>query len=252
MATRAEAASLGTIWLGLKASLGVMHWLVIATTLLVALPEAASPTILQWMVAASGAPVWLLAIPAGVIGGACKGLFFGVAALLLAPRLGLTSFPSPARRTGGWAGWAVIVAVAAMLQYLAVAVATIFLIIPGLIVGCMLFASIPVAALEKVSSAGALSRSSALTQDYRFGIFGIQIVIGIPIVAASIMALVYIGSRAGVGFNESRALPTYTLIVSPIISAVGAILSASTATAYYVRRAIRTSVGAETVAQVFD
>jgi hypothetical protein len=252
MAKRTEAASIGTIWAGIRASIGIIHWLALAAALLVALPEVATPTVQQWTQQLTGAPAWLLAVPVGAVMGSGKGLFVGVAALLLAPRMGLTAFPSPGQRTGGWMGWALIVAVTAILQYLAVALATMFLVIPGIIVGCMLFAALPAVALEKTSAAGALSRSAALTQDYRFGIFGMQLVIGIPVMVISAVALLYIGSRAGVGFSQALGLPAFTMMVSPTLSAVSTMVSTATAVAFYVRRALKTSAGAQSVAAIFD
>jgi hypothetical protein len=52
----------------------------------------------------------------------------------------------------------------------------IALVIPGLIVGCVLYVAVPVSVIEAPGVGGALSRSSALTSGHRWGIFALMVI----------------------------------------------------------------------------
>lgn len=251
MAGSSEAASVGTIWAGFKAAFPALPVLLVAGVALVALPAAGQASIVGWLQDLLRAPPWLLILPVGALLAAFKGLFYGVVALQLAPRMGMTSFIAPGRRTGGWLGWGLILMATAAIQYVLVTLATMFLVIPGLIVNCILFAAVPAAALERINPGEAMSRSSALTQDYRFGIFGLQLLLGIPMVAA--LLLVRLGVAVGTGADfMTMTSPIVDMALEPAISTVYTLAMATLCIAFYVRRAMRTSAGAQSVAEVFS
>ncbi len=82
--------------------------------------------------------------------------------------------------------------------------ATLFIIIPGVIVFVMLFACLQVAATEKRSVIGSLARSVDLTKGNRWRVFAIFLIsfliVGIPLVAIGFVSAL-IGSDADMAFQ---------------------------------------------------
>lgn len=247
-----DAVSIETVGLGLKTLLPSLPALLVADVLLVGLPTWAQQAYMGDLMRLTGWPTWSLPILGGMVLTLCKALFWGLVALQLAPRLGLNLFVRPAERQGGWFGWSACLLGAAFLQYLALVAGSLLLVIPGIILGCVLFLSLPVAALERVGPGEALSRSRALTKDNRMGIFGVQLLVTVPLFIANIAATTIIGSQTGTGFLAGMSSPIYLKWYAPVASLIYNPVIATAAVSIYVRLALKTSAGARSLAQVFD
>jgi hypothetical protein len=67
----------------------------------------------------------------------------------------------------------------ALLNGLLTGLAAILLLIPGIMVFCMLYVSVPVCVIEKLGVFDSLSRSAVLTKGYRWQIFGLLALVSI-------------------------------------------------------------------------
>ena len=67
----------------------------------------------------------------------------------------------------------------ALLGYFLVGLASILLLIPGIVVLCMFYVAIPVAVVERMGASDALSRSKALTAGHKMTIFGLTLLSGL-------------------------------------------------------------------------
>ncbi len=132
-----------------------------------------------------------------------------------------------------------------ILAGLAVGLASILLVIPGLIVMTMLWVAIPAAVIEKPGVIGSLSRSADLTKGYRWQIFGIIVILTVvTLVAAFAIAFAIIVSDAG-----PTILVLGNLIITAFFTALGAVISA---VGYHDLRVVKEGVGIEEIAAVFD
>ncbi len=142
------------------------------------------------------------------------------------------------RRAGALAfvviGVAIVSAVAKIL-------ATLLLIVPGLIVATMLWVAVPVAVVERPGVIGSLSRSAVLTKGNRWGVFGIMLLIGIGNWVASYLVERIVGAGAPGAF--------VSWIVAAAITAYAASV---TAVGYCTLRFAKEGVGIEEIAKVFD
>ncbi|MDQ0464144.1 hypothetical protein QO010_001915 [Caulobacter ginsengisoli] len=249
MSAASEPLSTQNIGEALRQTAPLLPRLILAGLLLVVAPEWPLDTASGYLVQA-GMPVWLSGIANVLAKGGLQGLYVGVVAILLAPRLGLVAAVKPVDRHAGWIGWIAVVLVAGVLKTLIISMGLILLVIPGVIANCMLFIVLPVAALERRDPGEAITRSRELTRDYRFGIFGVLLVLGIAVTVFGFAGMVGFGGMSG--FQEARLQPGYSYGYEPLINLVYATLLAVLQTSFYVRRALRTSAGAQSVAAVFD
>jgi hypothetical protein len=233
----------------LRQTVPLLPRLIPAALLLITAPALYSVVATDFLVRI-GWPYWVVNILDGLAEGSFQGLYVGIIAVLLAPRLGLIATVKPVDRSAGWIGWISILLFAGLLKTIVVSVGFVLLLIPGIIASCMLFAALPVAALERRDPSGALSRSRALTQDYRFGIFGVLLVFGIAIGVVGFAGMIAFGG--GKGFRAADLQPAYRYGYLPLINVIFYTLLGVLQTNFYVRRALRTSAGAQSVAAVFD
>ncbi len=126
-----------------------------------------------------------------------------------------------------------------------IAGATYYFIIPGLMVSCVLYLVIPVAVIEGAGVADALNRSTYLTREYRWPIFGAWLIIG-GLGGAALWGL----DR----FTDDETISLELMVAAPFaIAALWALFMAACSTVVYVDlRRIKESLGIEDIADLFD
>jgi hypothetical protein len=131
-------------------------------------------------------------------------------------------------------GVGILVGLAMMLGFL-------LLVVPGVIIGCMLYVAIPACVIEKLGVTASMSRSSALTKGYRWQIFGLfLLVMVISFVGAFVLAR--IGGAGLIG-------QTLTFAWQVVLTAFSAVLSA---VIYHDLRVAKEGIDLDTLANVFD
>lgn len=124
---------------------------------------------------------------------------------------------------------------------LATGLGFLLLVVPGIIIGCMLYVAIPACVIEKIGVTASMSRSVALTKGYRWQIFGLfLLVVVIALVGALVLARI-----GGAGF-VGQTLTFAWQVVSTAFSAVLA------AVIYHDLRAAKEGIDLDTLASVFD
>jgi hypothetical protein len=130
-----------------------------------------------------------------------------------------------------------------LLVGLCILIGFVLLIVPGLVVMCMLWVSVPVAVIEKPGVSASLSRSSALTRGSRWSIFVILLLIGILQGVAGFLI-------------QTTLLDTGTVyvLVSFLVGNVlgGSLLAVVNAVGYWLLRSRKEGASIEDLARVFD
>jgi hypothetical protein len=129
----------------------------------------------------------------------------------------------------------------ALLGGLLTGLASILLIVPGLIVLCMLYVSIPVCVIEKPGVVASLSRSALLTKGYRWQIFGLLALVGIVNIIVQIV-LALLGRLTLIG-----TLLEFVWLV--IATSFGAVMAA---VVYHDLRVAKEGLDIDNLANVFD
>jgi hypothetical protein len=130
----------------------------------------------------------------------------------------------------------------AVLAGLATGLASLALVVPGLIVAAMLWVAVPVAVVERPSITAALRRSAELTKGYRWQVFGIIVIV------FGLDQVVLAAGSAIVG-DDMPAL----LVVSWIVSAIfGAAIAVVSAVSYHDLRIAKEGLDPQQIAKVFD
>lgn len=131
-------------------------------------------------------------------------------------------------------GVGILVGLATMLGFL-------LLIVPGVIIGCMLYVAIPACVIEKLGVTESMSRSVALTKGYRWQIFGLfLLVVVISVLGAFVFTM--IGGTGLVGQLLSFGWQVVSTAFAAVLSAV----------IYHDLRVAKEGVGLDTLASVFD
>ncbi|WP_312165191.1 hypothetical protein [Phenylobacterium sp.] len=129
--------------------------------------------------------------------------------------------------------------------------ATLFLVVPGIILAVMWSAAIPALVIERPGIFKSLSRSRNLTRGFRWPIFGLLIIYIVAYAVASTVFGGVVGVAAMAGGATSMMIGT--ILVSAVIGALAGIVGyAGTAAIYYELRAVKEGVGAAQLAAVFD
>ncbi len=129
------------------------------------------------------------------------------------------------------------------------------LVVPGVIVMCMLYVATPASVVERPGIGGALSRSAFLTKGYRWGIFGLIIIVGVLSgIVDYVLEAVLVDSREfrGVKVINPDDWRLYVLLnvgVQAIVGALGAVMAATT---YVSLRSDKDGVGVGELARVFE
>ena len=137
----------------------------------------------------------------------------------------------------------------AVLATLCIWGAMLLLIIPGIIVGCMLYVSVQVAVLERPGLRGALSRSRELTRGHKAEIFGLLLVLVVLSIGLSVTARVVAGRPSGAAFDPLSLQLIINLVASMIVGSLGAVMAS---VAYYFLRAEKEGTSAAELAAIFD
>jgi hypothetical protein len=140
-------------------------------------------------------------------------------------------------RTGAVVGLSLLVGVL-------VGVASLLLLIPGIIVWCIYSVAIPVCVAERLGPRASMTRSSFLTKGNRWRIFGIILVI---VLASMVFGAIFGGLAAMIGGF------LLVQIVSFVIEALfGAFNAVAIGVLYYQLRVVREGADIEKIAAVFD
>ncbi|WP_248311353.1 hypothetical protein [Bosea sp. ASV33] len=124
---------------------------------------------------------------------------------------------------------------------LATGLGFLLLVVPGVIIGCMLYVAIPACVIEKMGVTASMSRSVALTKGYRWQIFGLFLLV-VVISGVGALVLARIGGIGLVGETLSFAWQV-------ISTAFGAVLAA---VIYHDLRIAKEGIDLDTLANVFD
>jgi hypothetical protein len=125
-----------------------------------------------------------------------------------------------------------------------VVLATLLLVVPGIIVWCVYAVAIPVCVVERLGPSASMSRSSFLTRGNRWRIFGIFALI---IVASVVFGALFGALAAYVG-----GLVLVAVAVFLIQALAGAFNAVAVGVLYYQLRVAREGVDIENIASVFD
>ena len=127
----------------------------------------------------------------------------------------------------------------ALLAGLLTGLASILLLVPGIIVFCMLYVAVPACVIEKLGVMDSLRRSAQLTKGYRWQIFGLLALVGIISFIAQFV-LILLGGITG-------QLLTFCWLVIAI--SFGAVL---VAVVYHDLRVAKEGMDTDHLADVFD
>lgn len=124
---------------------------------------------------------------------------------------------------------------------LATGLGMLLFVVPGVILGCMLYVAVPACVIEKLGVTASMSRSGALTKGYRWQIFGLFLLV-VVIAAVGAFVLAIVGGTGIVG-------QTLTFLWQVVSTAFGAVLSA---VIYHDLRMAKEGIDLDTLANVFD
>ena len=121
----------------------------------------------------------------------------------------------------------------------------LLLIVPGIIIGMILYVAVPASVMEGGGIGKSLQRSAELTKGYRGKLFVIALVLGIPMQVAAFVLVLTLGPALG---------PVFSAILSSFILQVllGGVLATCTAVAYHDLRILKEGVDTEEIAVAFD
>ncbi|MGO4736605.1 hypothetical protein AB4099_08685 [Bosea sp. 2KB_26] len=117
----------------------------------------------------------------------------------------------------------------------------VLFIVPGIILGCMLYVAIPACVIEKSGVMASLKRSVALTKGYRWQIFGLFLLVVVIAIMGGLV-LAKIGGESIPGTLLSFAWQVVSTSFGAVLSAV----------IYHDLRAAKEGIDLDTLANVFD
>jgi hypothetical protein len=129
----------------------------------------------------------------------------------------------------------------ALLAGLGTVLAAMLFVVPGIIVACMLYVSVPACVIEKMGVTASLNRSALLTRGYRWQIFGL---LALVTIAGLIVKLVLMWFGGVMLWGK---LLTFCWLV--IATAFGAVLAA---VVYHDLRVAKEGIDIDNLANVFD
>ena len=126
-----------------------------------------------------------------------------------------------------------------------IGIATLLLIIPGLIAMCYLWVALPAVVLENSGVVDSMSRSAQLTEGYRWPIFGIAMLsAGLAIVAGIVLFMI-----VRKGGMEVETMLYLSVGIEVVVSVLGAVFAAAT---YFELRRVKEDVELNELAEAFD
>ncbi|MDR3164170.1 MAG: hypothetical protein LBU13_01165 [Synergistaceae bacterium] len=137
----------------------------------------------------------------------------------------------------------------AIFTSLAVGLAGMLLVVPGIILLCMWYISAPACVVERMGPIESLGRSRALTKGYRWHVLGVMMLLSI---ITSLMNLLFM-------FLMRALVPDATLrnMTAPIVVGLATLIpnafaNVAPAVTYYRLRMVKESLTMESLANVFD
>jgi hypothetical protein len=136
--------------------------------------------------------------------------------------------------------------------------AALLFVIPGIIVGCMLYVALPASIIEKRGVFGSLSRSAALTKGHRWAIFGLWLLIGAVALVFVLLIMIPLVGTLGHRPQEASAVTlglvglsavVLALVIQVFVSIFAIVL---VTVVYRDLRAVKEGIGPEGLATVFD
>lgn len=143
------------------------------------------------------------------------------------------------RRLGAAIGVAIVTGIC-------IAIGLVALVVPGLILMTIWAVAIPAATVEQAGVGAALSRSSTLTRERRWRVFGAVLAAGIITIVVSIAA----GGIAGVITGPDSFL--FAAVIWALTAVAQAYSACVSATLYYFLRREKEGVEIDQIATVFD
>jgi hypothetical protein len=150
-------------------------------------------------------------------------------------------------------GRLLVILATSILQGLLVGIGVLFCIVPGVIISCALFVSVPAAVAEKTGPIESLKRSAALTDGSRVTIFLVLLIF--MAISFALGGMTAIAALPGAMAGEAGSGLPFTLLafaVQWVTQVLQTIVFAVLAAVIYARlRAIRDGIDADALAQVF-
>ncbi len=139
----------------------------------------------------------------------------------------------------------------AILLGLGVALASMLLLVPGIMLAIAWCVAIPAYVVEQTGVMAAFGRSAELTRGSRWRIFGLFVIYFIAVIVIELVLGVF--SRA-TGFATIGRLPVLTLLIfAPLIQMASTLIGSTGAAVLYVElRRLRDGVGPQGLAAIFD
>lgn len=162
--------------------------------------------------------------------------------------------PDVSKSLGAGFSHAWVIALLAVLNTLAISFGLLFCIIPGVILMCVLFASVPAAVVERVGPIEAMQRSADLTNGHRMTIFLASLLVGVVFFVFAFVVGCGLGVMGGTS-PAPDALPIRILgyVTDSVLGTLVAIFQSVLAAVFYARaRGIRDGVDADAIAKVFE
>lgn len=144
---------------------------------------------------------------------------------------------------------AIPVILTGLAMLLVFAAGLVLLIFPAIIWGMMYYVSIPVAVIEGEDPISSLKRSAALTDGYKWTLFGLGFKLGLVLLIPTyILAFALLGK----GYPNQADFQIYFYSVMVLAVFVKAWQATAVAVAYYDLRWLKEGVGVEEYASIFD
>ena len=133
---------------------------------------------------------------------------------------------------------------ASLLMGIAVGLASLLLVIPGLIVFTMFYVGLPACVVEGLGPAACLSRSSELTKGFRWKIFGLALLLTLMAgVSGGLLSFILV--RLG-------SAPAYVISIFVLQAFWRAVQSVCAVVAYHELRVAKEGIDIHRIASVFD
>jgi hypothetical protein len=151
----------------------------------------------------------------------------------------------------GWRHWWPVFLVV-MLMSLGITLGLILLVVPGIMLAIRWAVAAPVQVIENIGVRASLGRSAELTRGRRWPIFGLALVYALASWAITLTGIRFNGAFSGgmAGYVRGLSSPINLMLVLPIVSTIGGLISAAGLSAIYVE--LRGAGALEGVAAVFD
>lgn len=129
--------------------------------------------------------------------------------------------------------------------------ATLLLIIPGIIVYTMFWVAVPAVVVERSGIGRALGRSRELTQNRRMQIFGIAVVLSLIGGGVGLISAGMAGAFAS-GMSPTTSVIMTSIVTTLITAATTALSAVASSVAYHDLRLEKEGVGIEDLLRVFE